>query len=146
LRAARNASIAPPQSEDSIRVIETNHFVVLQQVDAIHAQSFQGLVQLPCSLNLRAAVDLRHDESLPTVAIAKRFAQALLAFAAVVVPRVVHEIQALVERRPDDTASFARRQSWLHQMRAAESQGRNLHARVPEPAIRHFYFVATHVL
>ena len=47
---------------------------------------------------LRAAVDLRHQEDLLPVAVAQRLAHAHLALAVVVVPAVVQERDAVVDR------------------------------------------------
>ncbi len=50
------------RSEDSVGVVESDHFVVLQEVDFVQTQPLQRFVQLPSRFALCAPVDLSHHE------------------------------------------------------------------------------------
>src|SRR6266568_3974551 len=83
--------------EDPVRILEAYDFVVLDQIDVIGLQAAQRFVELSLRLSLRPAVDLRHQEHLLPIAVAKRLPHSDLAGAAVVVPRVVHEVDAAID-------------------------------------------------
>ena len=75
---------------------------MLQQIDTVRLQSLERLVDLFRRGVLRAAVDLCHQEDLLAIPIAERLAHADLAAAVVVVPGVVHEGDAAVDRASDE--------------------------------------------
>src|SRR5262245_17033633 len=88
--------------EDAVGVIEANDLVVLHQVDVIRLQPPQGFIELACCFLPRATVDLRHHERTIAISVAQRFADADLTRALPVVPGIVDERDALVDRLPDD--------------------------------------------
>ena len=73
-----------------------------KQVDHVGLQALEGLVDLLGGRLLGAAVDLGHEEDLLAVAVAQGLAHADLAAAVVVVPAVVHEVDAGVDGGADD--------------------------------------------
>ena len=66
----------------------------------------QRLFQLLPGRRLGVAVNLGHQEGFLPVALAEGFAHADFALAAVIVPAVVEEVDAVIERAPDDTDAF----------------------------------------
>jgi len=81
-------------------------------------------------------IDLRHQKSFLPVAIAQRFTHADLALAVVVVPAVIQERDAAVERGPDDSNAFLLVR--LHaNVVSAQPYHRNLFARVTQDARGH---------
>src|SRR5437867_8496910 len=121
--------------EDPVRILEANHFVVLNEIDPIGLQSPQRFVELPRRLSLRAPVDLRHQEHLVTVSVAQRLPRADLALPLVVVPRVVHEVDAAI----DGGAHDAKRELLVYgrqsEMPAADADWRYSFSRLSEKAI-----------
>src|ERR1700694_203217 len=91
--------------EDPIRVFVADDLVVLNEVDAVGLQTAQRFVELSRGRPRRAAVDLGHQEGLLAVPRAQCLAHATLAGAVVVVPRVVHEGDAAIDRSADDADS-----------------------------------------
>ena len=65
-------------------------------------EALERLVELGSRGLLGAPVDLRHQEGLLSIAVSQGLAHALFALAAVVVPTVVHERDARIERAADD--------------------------------------------
>src|SRR5216684_8074391 len=96
---------------------------MLNQVDAVGLQTLQRFVELPRGFGFRAAVDLRHQERLPPVAVAKRLAHADLAGAFVVVPAVVEEVDAAVDRAADDSKAEVFGDGFQTDVPAAEANG-----------------------
>jgi hypothetical protein len=94
--------VCAPRGEDPIRVLESDHLVVLQEIQAIGLQTPQRLVDLPRGGLLRPAVDLGHQDDLVAVAVAEGLAHADLAATVVVVPAVVHEGDAVIDGAPDN--------------------------------------------
>jgi len=76
--------------------------VVLDEIDTVDLQPAQAVFQLARGLGVGAAVDLGHDEGLVPVAIAKRQPHPLFAEAFVVIPAVVQERHAPVDRLTHD--------------------------------------------
>src|SRR5882672_11867767 len=56
--------------EDPVRILEADHLVVLDQVDAVGLKSAERLIQLSRRLFFRPAVDLGHEEDLLPVSVA----------------------------------------------------------------------------
>src|SRR5262245_8098039 len=128
--------LCTPGGEDTVRVLEPNDLVMLHQVDVIGLQPAQRLVDLSrCGLP-RAAIDLRHQEDLRAVAVAQRLAHAQLAAPVVVVPAVVHEGDAAIDRVPDDADSLDL-VGRAADMVTAEADERHLLARSAERSIQH---------
>ena len=92
--------------EDAIRVFHPNDLMMLHQVDAVRLQALQAFVNLfGCEL-LRAPVNLRHQEHLVAVTIAQRFAHPDFAAAVVIIPAVVHEVDAAIDGAANDADAF----------------------------------------
>src|SRR5205809_3876090 len=90
-------------SEDPVRVLQADDLMVLHQIHVIGLQALERFVDLLGSSLLRAAIDLGHEENLVPVPIAQRLAHADLASSVMVVPGVVQEGDAVIDRAPDDT-------------------------------------------
>src|SRR5690242_14374047 len=60
--------------ENAVLIFVTQNFVMLDQVNVIHAEPAKGFVQLIGSRSPRAAIDLGHKERLGTIAVAQGFA------------------------------------------------------------------------
>ena len=58
--------------EDPVRILVAQDLVMLNQIDVIHAEAAQRLVQLAHRLPLRSTVDLGHEKSLLAIAVAER--------------------------------------------------------------------------
>src|ERR671936_443986 len=78
------------------------NLVVLYQFDAVGLEAAEGFLQFPRGFLFRPAVDLGHQEGFVAVAVAQRVAHPGLAGAAVVVPAVVHEADAAINRAAHD--------------------------------------------
>ena len=97
----------PALGEVPLRVVVVDALVDLPQVEVVGLQSLQRLVELPQGDLLVAAVgaDLGHQEDLvaPTL---EGLAHPLLALAVVVLPGVVEEVDAGIDRLVDDGDGF----------------------------------------
>src|ERR1700730_1022796 len=96
----------PAFGEYTIRIGIANHFMKLEQVDAVSLEPAQRLVYLISSSGFGAPVDLRHQKGFLAVTVAQRVAHADFTLAAVVVPAVVQKIDALIEAGADDANTF----------------------------------------
>src|SRR5207253_6348144 len=102
-------------SEVPVRILRPNALVALQEIDDVRLESLERLLDLPGGRGPRLAVDLGHQERSLAVAVPKGFPHADLASPIVVVPGVVEEIDARVNRRPDDAKALR-----LREVRGAE--------------------------
>ena len=124
--------------EDAVRIVETQDLVMLHEIDVVGLQTLQGLLELRLRELLGAAVDLRHQEGLVAVAaLGQRGAHAHLALAVVVVPAVVEEIDAAVERRLDQLDGQRCIDRRLADVGAAEADRRDLLAGAAEWPVEH---------
>ena len=97
--AASSASMAPPCAKMRSGSFVADDLVDLQQVDVVGLEPLQRLVDLlrrPSSRSRPSIFVIR--KALLPVAVAQRLAHADLALAVVVVPAVVEEVDAAVER------------------------------------------------
>src|SRR5271156_3985365 len=92
--------------ENSVGIGVANYLVKLQKVHVVGLQPAQRFVYLLGRALFGAAVNLGHQESFLAVTILQRFAHADFAFAAVVVPAVVQEIDAFIEPGANDAYAF----------------------------------------
>src|ERR1039458_391794 len=92
-----NCLHGPTGGEDDIRIVETNDFMELQQIDHICLQAAQRLLNLPGSGVLISAIDLCHQEDLLPVTIAERLPHPDLADAAVIIPAIIHEGDTVID-------------------------------------------------
>ena len=107
----------------------------LQKIDVVDLQPLERLVELAGGGLLGAAVDLGHQEGLLAVAVLEGLAHPLLALAVVVIPGVVEEIEAAVERRADDLKALLLGDP--PDVSAADADEGDLLPRAPEGAVRH---------
>src|SRR6266849_3793324 len=89
--------VGPVFVKDSMRIFETKNFMMLDKIDAIDLQTFQRFVELLSRFLFRPAVNLGHDKSLRSIAIAKGFAHASLAPAFVIVPTIIQKVDAAID-------------------------------------------------
>src|ERR1039458_5578940 len=76
--------------------------------DPIRLQSPQRFIDLPGRGVFRPAIEFSHQEHFLPVPVTERKPHAPLAFPIVVIPAVVHEGDAAVDRTADDTNPFVR--------------------------------------
>ena len=76
--------------------------MVLQQVDHVGLQALEGLIDLPGGLLLGAAVDFGHEKYPVAIAVFQSLAHADLTAAIVVIPAVVHEVDAGIDGGADN--------------------------------------------
>src|SRR6266850_3743843 len=88
--------------EDSMWIVIPQDLVMLHEIDAIGLQPRERLVELPRRFRVRSPVDLGHQKDLPPVAIPECLSHSGLARTVVVVPAVVQEVDATVDRRSND--------------------------------------------
>src|SRR6516165_4985030 len=80
---------ASASRENALRIVVTDYFMKLHQVDVVGLKPAQRFFDLLGGGLLRSAVDLGHQESLLPIAVTKGFTHADFALAAVVIPTVV---------------------------------------------------------
>src|SRR5215211_4533894 len=97
-----------------MRIFVTKNLMVLDQVDMIGLQALKRFVQLFCRILLSAAVDLCHQESSLAVSVTKSFSHADFTRPLVVVPTIVHEVNAAI----DCASNYAHTQLLVHRLEA----------------------------
>jgi len=80
-----------------LRVGHANQFVELQQIDGICLEALEGFIKLFSGGLPGAPIDFGHEENLLAVAVSQGLAHADFAFAAIVIPRIVHEVNTVVD-------------------------------------------------
>src|SRR6267378_1087717 len=88
--------------EDAMWIVIPQDLVMLHEIDAIGLQTLERLVELPRRFCIGSPVDLGHEKDLLSVAVPERLSHAGLALAVVVVPAVVQEVDATIDRRSND--------------------------------------------
>ena len=82
---------------------QAGYFLVkLNQVDMAGLETLQRLVDLPGGGSLGPAIELSHEKGLLAIAVAESFSHADFALSVVVIPAIIEEIDAAIERGPDD--------------------------------------------
>ena len=124
--------------ENAVRILVAENLVVLDQVNAVGLEATEGLFDLPSGFFFRTAVDLGHQEYLVPVAVAERFAHPGFAGAVIVVPAVIHEVDAALNRVANDADA----QLFIHVLEAKvpasqANRGYPL-SRAAEDSVRHF--------
>src|SRR5215469_5758743 len=122
-------------SKDAIWISVPNDFVKLKQVDAVGLEPAERFVELATRGGFVSPIDLGHQEGFFAVTIAKRFAHANFTLAAVVVPAVVQEIDALIEGLANDGDALVG-VGLLAQVIAANANQRDSFAGAAKLAIR----------
>src|SRR5207248_1547089 len=77
-------------------------FKMLHEIDAVHLETPERFFELGVRRFGGTAVDLGHHKGAVAISFAQRLAQAFLARAFVIVPGVIHEGDAVVDRGADD--------------------------------------------
>jgi hypothetical protein len=123
--------------EDAMRVLVSKHLVMLHEIDTVGPPPPERFVELARGFFFRAAVDLRHQERLLTIAVGQRLSHAPLARTLVVVPAVVEKRDAFVEGAADDADAeiFGHRRK--ADVRAAEADRGNTFTGTAEQPVRH---------
>ena len=98
----------PAGGEEAVGILHPDVLVKLNQVDVIRLQSSQRFIDLAGRGVLRPAIEFRHQEHFLPIPITERQPHAPLAFPIVVIPAVVHEGDATVDRSADDANPFVR--------------------------------------
>ena len=125
------------RAEDPVGVAHADDLVELHEVNGVHLEPAQALINLFGRHVLHLAVELGHQENLLAVAILERLAHADFADAVVVVPAVVHEVDAVVDGSADDADALLL--VTLHaDVKTAETDEGDLFSAAPQRAVRHF--------
>src|SRR5438552_6939041 len=111
----------PALSKNPVRILRPNDLVELQEIDYIRLESLERLLDLPGGRGPRLAVDLGHQKSSLAVAVPKGFPHPDLALSIVVVPGVVEEIDACVDRGSDDAKALRLREVRRAEVEPAEA-------------------------
>src|SRR2546427_12164318 len=88
--------------EDPTRILHPDDLVELQEVDDVRLESSERLLDLPRGRRPRLSVDFGHQECSLSISVPEGFPHPNLALPVVVVPGVVEEIDARVDRGADD--------------------------------------------
>src|SRR5439155_14302202 len=109
-----------PLGEDSVRILHPDDLVELQEVDDVRLESVERLLDLPGGRRPGLHVDLGHQEGPLPVAIPEGLSHPNLAPPLIVVPGVVEEIDARVDRAADDADALRLREVRLANVEPAE--------------------------
>src|SRR6185436_15814968 len=93
-------------SKNAIRIFHTYDFVKLHEIDMICLKSTQGFIDLFGGGLPGASIDLCHQKDALSVSIAQRFAHADFASAVMIVPAVIQEVNAAVDRFANEPNAF----------------------------------------
>src|SRR6266850_1329482 len=137
-----NGFHSPGGGEDALRVGHANNLVELEKIDVVGLEAAERLVELHGGGFFRLAVDFGHEEGLLAVAVAQRLAHADFAGPVVVVPAVVEEVDAAVERGADDADGFLF-VGLNTKMPASQANHGDAFAAAAEPAIGNAVFGAS---
>ena len=128
--------------KEPVGIVEADHLVALQQIYMIHLQALQRRLDLAHGRIAGAPVDLGHDEGAVPVAVFERLAEPDLALAAIIVPRVVAEVDAGIDSGAHKAHGLIGRSSArFGKVEAADADDGQLRARFTEHAIFHAAFV-----
>src|SRR5665811_668548 len=75
---------------------------IRDRIDGICLEALEGLIKLFSGGLPGAPIDFGHEKNLLAVAVSQGLAHADFAFAAVVIPRVVHEVNAVIDGSTND--------------------------------------------
>jgi hypothetical protein len=124
------------RGEDAVGVLHANDLVELHQIDGVHFEPAQRLLQLLLIGLLGAAVDLGHQQDFITIAILQRVAHARFAVAIVIVPAVVQKVDSAIDGGANK--AHAVRGVGLHaDVIAAHTDGGDLFSGTAQLAILH---------
>src|SRR6266550_316929 len=125
-----------PLSEDSVRILRPDDLVELQEVDDVRLEPSERLLDLPGGRRPRLPVDFGHQEGSFAVAVTQGLSHPDLATPLIVVPGVVEEVDARVDRGPNDANALGLRKVWLAEVEPAEADRRDSLASAAEAAHR----------
>src|SRR5271156_2625621 len=117
--------------KDAVRVFQPDHFVKLREVDHIGLQAPERLLQLKVVSLFGSAIHLGHQENLAAIAVAQCLTHADFTNSVVVVPAVVHEGDAAVDRGSNQAHAF-RGIGLFTEVIATQAYHRNLLSSVPQ--------------
>ncbi len=80
-----------------MRIFETKNFMMLNKINAIDLQTFERFIELPSRFLFRPSVNLGHDKSLRSIAIAQSSTHANFAGALVIVPTIIQKVDAAID-------------------------------------------------
>src|SRR5437773_2990378 len=111
----------PALGEDPVRVFPPDDLVELQEVDDVRLEPPERLLDLPRGRRPRLPVDFGHQEGSFAVAVTEGLSHSDLAPPLIVVPGVVEEIDARVDRGADDADALRLREVRLSKVEPAEA-------------------------
>src|SRR6267143_2995982 len=124
----------PSPGEDSVRILDSDDLVELQEVDDVRLEPSDRLLDLSSGRRPRLPVDLGHQESSLAVPVLKGLSHPDLAPPAVVVPGVVEERDPRVDCGADHADAFRFSKVRLAEMEPAEADCRDSLSRAAERA------------
>src|SRR2546422_9713364 len=107
--------------EDPTRILHPDDLVELQEVDDVRLEPSERLLDLPGGRRPRLSVDFGHQEGSLPVSVPEGLSHADLAPPVVVVPGVVEEIDARVDRGAQDANALRFPEVWLAEVEPAEA-------------------------
>src|SRR5438094_2638358 len=110
-----------PLGEDSVRILHSDDLVELQEVDDVRLEPPERLLDLPGGRRPRLPVDFGHQEGSFAVAVPEGLSHSDLTPALIVVPGVVEEVDARVDRGADDADAPRLREVRLSKVEPAEA-------------------------
>ncbi len=121
----------------SLCPVIADDLVMLHEIDAVGLEASKRLIQLSRRLDFRPSVDLCHQEDVLPVAIAQRIAHPYFARAVVVIPAVVEEVDAAIDRVANnpDAESFV--ELFEPEMPSAQAYGGYALSCMAEDSVRH---------
>src|SRR2546421_9515744 len=125
-----------PLGEDSVRILHPDDLMELQEVDDVRLEPPERLLDLPGGRRPRLPVDLGHQESSLPVAVTEGLSHSDLAPPLIVVPGVVDEVDARIDRGADDADALRLREVRLAEVEPAEADRGDPLARAAEAAHR----------
>ena len=129
--------------KDAVGIVQANHLMELHQVNVVRLQPRQAFVELLVVFGFGAPVVLGHQEHfLPIAARCERLAHAYFAFALVVVPAIVHEVDAPVNGGMDEADAFLFG-VLLADMEPAQADKRHLLTRAAQRPVQHIALART---
>src|ERR1700737_1919978 len=96
----------PARCKNAFRIVHSNNFVELQEVDVIGLESAERFFNLARSRFLVAPVDFGHQERSLAIAVVERLAHADFTLPVVVVPAVIEKIDSVIDCATDDAITL----------------------------------------
>jgi hypothetical protein len=125
-------------AKKTVGIFQPNVLVILNQIDVIRLETLQRFVNLPRRRVFRPAVEFGHQKYLLPVTIAQRRTHPLLALTEIIIPAVIHEVDAAIDgapNNPDRHFGIGR----MAEVIAAQSDRRHVLFCFPESSINHVF-------